>query len=116
MKMSYTPPVATPNYMTSDWGSSKTKETALKIDHIADKAQFAIEMLESALRGFDTIEKEIVDISNATQMPSREQIRAFAYRVDTHQKQVQDGLERLKQMMRDVDRATDNIQAVKTSW
>lgn len=114
--MSYTPPTASPNYMASDWGSSKTKETALKIDHIADKAQFAIEMLESALRGFDTIEKEIVDISNATSMPSREQIRAFAYRIDTNQNQLRDGLTRLKQMMTDVDRATDNIQQVRTGW
>lgn len=112
---SYVPPTSTPNYMSSDWGSSKTKETALKIDHIADKAEFAIEMLESALRGFDTLEKEIVDLSNASQMPSREQIRAFSYRIDTHQNQLQDGLSRLKQMMKDVDRATDNIQP-KTSW
>jgi hypothetical protein len=114
--MDYTPPTISPNYMTSDWGSSKTKETTMKIDHIADKAQFAIEMLESALRGFDTIEKEIVDLSNSSQMPSRESIRAFAYRIDTHQKQVQDGLERIKQMMLDIDKATDGIQSYKTSW
>lgn len=114
----YTPPTTSPNYMTSDWGHSRQKETALKIDHIADKAQFAIDMLESALRGFDTIEREIVDISNASTMPSREQIRAFAYRIDTNQNQLRDGLARLKQMMTDIDRATDNIQRqpVRTSW
>lgn len=113
---SYVPPTSTRNYMTSDWGSSTTKETALKIDHLADKAQFAIEMLESALRGFDTLEKEIIDISNASTMPSREQIRAFAYRIDTHQNQLGDGLQRLKKMMHDVDKATDPIQGVKTGW
>lgn len=114
--MSYTPQPRQQGYMTSDWGSSKTKETALKIDHIADKAEFAIEMLESALRGFDTLEKEIVDMSNSTTMPSREQVRAIAYRIDTHQNQVSDGLNRLKYMMKDVDKATDNIQGVRTSW
>lgn len=113
---SYTPPTQPVNYMTSDWGGTKSKETALKIDHIADKAQFAIEMLESALRGFDTIEKEIIDISNATQLPSREAIRAFAYRIDTHQNQVSDGLQRLRAMMVDVDRATDGIQGVRSGW
>jgi len=113
---SYTPSTTSPNYMSSDWGSSRTKETALKIDHIADKASFAIDMLESALRGFDTIEKEIVDLSNSSVMPSREQIRAFSYRIDTNQNQLRDGLERLKNMMKDVDRATDGIQQVKSNW
>jgi hypothetical protein len=115
MKMSYTPPTS-PNYMSSDWGTTKTRETALKIDHVADKAKFAIEMLESALRGFDAIEKEIVDASQSTIPPSREALRAFAYRIDTYQKQVQDGLTRLKQMMVDIDHITDHIQSPKTSW
>lgn len=115
MMMNNYTPKPTANYLVSDWGTSTRKETALKIDHIADKAQFAIEMLESALRGFDTIEKEIVDISNASAMPSRETIRAFAYRIDTHQRQVQDGLERIKNMMKDIDKATDVIQP-KASW
>lgn len=115
MTNNYNPPTA-PNYMTSDWGSSTTKETALKVDFIADKAKFAIEMLQTALAGFDTIEKEIIDASQATAPPSRETIRAFAYRIDTHQKQVQDGLDRLKLMMTDIDNATDRIQTPKTSW
>lgn len=114
--MPYTPPTASPNYMNSDWSSSKTKETAMKIDHIADKAKFAIEMLESALAGFDTIEKEIIDVSNATVQPSREQIRAFAYRIDSNQNQLRDGLNRVKSMMQEVDIATDNIQGFRSNW
>lgn len=113
--MSYEPK-PTPNYMSSDWGKSATKETALKIDHVADKAKFAIEMLESALKGFDTIEKEIIDASQSTNPPSRESIRAFAYRIDTHQNQVQDGLNHLKKMMEAIDQATDTIQTPKTTW
>jgi hypothetical protein len=110
----YTPPNS-PNYMSSDWGNYRTQHTANNIDHISDKAKFAIEMLETALRGFDTIEKEIVDVAQSQNLPSREQIRAFAYRIDTHQNQVQDGLNRLKQMMVDIDKATDNIQNIN-NW
>ncbi len=116
--MSYTPPTASPNYMTSDWQNSRTKETAMKIDHIADKAKFAIEMLESALAGFDTIEKEIIDLSNASIQPTREQIRAFAYRIDSNQNQLRDGMNRVKSMMLEVDKATDGIQSqsVRSNW
>jgi hypothetical protein len=112
----YNPNPKSPNYMSSDWGNSNTKMTAFHIDAISDKAKFAIEMLESALKGFDTIEKEIVDASNATNPISREGLRAFAYRVDTHQNQVADGLKRLKQMMDDIDKSTDQIQNQRTSW
>ncbi|WP_237446668.1 hypothetical protein [Shimazuella alba] len=59
-------PKPTPNYMSSDWGNSQTKYAALNIDHIADKAKFAIEILEASVKAFDSIEKEIVDASNAT--------------------------------------------------
>ncbi|CAM4242537.1 hypothetical protein BAMA_03140 [Bacillus manliponensis] len=113
--MSYTPK-PTPNYMSSDWGTSNAKTTALKIDHVADKAKFAVQMLESALKGFDTIEKEIIDASESTTPPTRESIRAFAYRIDTCQNQLQDGLTQLKQMMEDIDKTTDTIQQSKTSW
>lgn len=115
MSNGYTPD-PTPNYMSSDWGNNQTKQTAQHIDHVADKAKFAIEMLESALKGFDTIEKEIIDASQSTNPPSRETIRAFAYRIDTHQQQLQDGLSRLKKMMEDIDKVTDTIQRPKTSW
>ncbi|WP_410983227.1 hypothetical protein [Bacillus cereus] len=113
--MSYTPNPS-PNYMSSDWGTYNTKTTALKIDHVADKAKFAIQMLESALKGFDTIEKEIIDASQSTNPPSRESIRAFAYRIDSCQNQLQNGLSQLKQMMEDIDKTTDTIQQSKTSW
>jgi hypothetical protein len=111
----YTPNTSN-SYLSSDWGNNQAKTTALHIDHLADKASFAIEMLESALRGFDTLEKEIVDLSQSTTPPSREAIRAFAYRIDTHQQQLQDGLGRLKIMMTNIDKATDGIQQTRTSW
>lgn len=112
----YTPSPSTPNYMSSDWGSSQTKYTVQHIDHVADKAKFAIQMLETAVKGLDVLEKEIVDLSNATTIPSRESIRALAYRIDAQQGQVQSGLDHLKNMMSEIDRATDNIQKPRTSW
>jgi hypothetical protein len=113
--MTYNPNPA-PNYMGSDWGSSNVKTTALTIDHVADKAKFAIEMLDTALLGFDTIEKEIVDMSNMSVPPSRESIKALAYRIDSTQNQLKAGLDRLKQMMLEIDHKTDAIQKTRTSW
>lgn len=110
------PPTTPPNYMTSDWGTSHAKMTAMNIDHLADKAKFAIEILESTLNGFDAIEKEIVDASNATNPITREGLRAFAYRIDTQQNQIKQSLQHLKHMMIDIDKTTDKIQAPKTSW
>lgn len=111
----YTPPVGQTNYM-SGWGNHQAKETALKIDHIADKAKFGIEMLGTGLIGIDALEKELIELSHATHPPSQEQIRAIAHRLDAHQKQLQQGLDRIKEMMTDIDRETDHIQRPRTNW
>jgi hypothetical protein len=113
--MSYTP-TTSPGYLNSDWGSSKQKEAALHVNHVADKAKFAIDILESALASFDTIEKEIVDVSNSTTQPTREQIKAFAYRIDMSQKQVADGLKRIKDMMSEFEKITSTVTSQKTTW
>lgn len=112
----YTPPNQSPNYMTSDWGNSQVKYTAMGIDHLADKAKFAIQMLEVSLSGFDTIEKEIVDASNATTPITREGLRAFSYRIDAQQNQIRQSLSSLKEMMTDIDKVTDHIQKPKANW
>ncbi len=111
----YTPPVGQPNYM-SGWGNNQAKETALKIDHIADKAKFGIEMLGSGMIGIDALEKELIELSNAPQPPTQTQIRSIAHRLDAHQKQLQQALNRIKEMMNDIDRATDSIQNPRTNW
>jgi translation initiation factor 2 alpha subunit (eIF-2alpha) len=116
MSDNYRPPTQSPNYMTSDWGSSQTKYAAMNIDHVADKAKFAIQMLDSVVNGFDIIEKEIVDASNATNPITREGLRAFAYRIDGQQNQIKEALQHLKHMMDDIDRKTDSIQGQRTSW
>lgn len=111
----YTPPVGQTNYL-SGWGNNHAKETALKIDHIADKAKFGIEMLGTGLIGIDALEKELIELSYAPNPPSQEQIRAIAHRLDAHQKQLQQGLERIKDMMSDIDRETDHIQGSRKNW
>lgn len=111
----YTPPVGQNNYI-SGWGNNQAKETALKIDHIADKAKFGIEMLGTGLIGIDALEKELIELSNAPQAPTQVQIRSLAHRLDSHQKQLEQGLNRIKEMMNDIDRATDSIQGPRTSW
>ncbi|WP_145326270.1 hypothetical protein [Paenibacillus xylanexedens] len=112
----YTPPVGQPNYISGGWGNKQAKETALKIDHIADKAKFGIEMLGTGLNGIDAIEKELIEISHASQPPTQEQIRSMAHRLDAHQKQLQMALDRIKDMMTDIERETDAIQKPRTSW
>jgi len=112
----YTPPVGQSNYM-SGWGNNgKTKETASKIDHIADKAKFGIEMLGTGVQGIDAIEKELIELSNAPEPPTQTQIRSLAHRLDAHQKQLQQGLDRVKDMLDDIDKETDNIQKPRSSW
>lgn len=115
----YTPPTGNTNYMNSGsgWGNTQqTKHVALQVDFLADKAKFAIEMMEAALAGFDTIEKKIIDVSNSQVMPTPETIRAFAYDIDTNQKQLQAGLARVKEMMVDINRSTDAIQTPGKGW
>lgn len=112
----YTPPVGNSNYM-SGWGNnSQAKETASKIDHIADKAKFGIEMLSTGLIGVDALEKELIELSEAPQPPTQVQIRSIAHRLDSHQKQLQQALDRIKDMMNDIDKATDTIQKPRSNW
>ncbi|WP_195575423.1 hypothetical protein [Paenibacillus sp. 1001270B_150601_E10] len=111
----YTPPVGSSNYM-SGWGNSQAKETALKIDFIADKAKFGIEMLSSGLIGIDALEKELIELAEAPNPPTQVQIRSIAHRLDAHQKQIQQALDRVKDMMSDIDKATDAFQKPRTNW
>ncbi|MUT65702.1 hypothetical protein [Paenibacillus sp. NEAU-GSW1] len=111
----YTPPVGQNSYM-SGWGNNHNRETAHKIDHIADKAKFGIEMLSTGLIGIDAIEKELIEFSHAPEPPTQVQIRSIAHRLDAHQKQLQQALDRIKEMMNEIDRETDNIQRSRTNW
>lgn len=111
---SYTPPVtpvSTSNYM--NWGNNKM--TMHTIDMIADKVAFAVDMINSALLGFDAIEKELVALASQPTPPQPVMLTAIAGRVDTNQQQVMQGLLKIKEMMVEIDRATDTAKA-KTGW
>ncbi|MFE4029229.1 hypothetical protein ACFX4N_24030 [Priestia sp. YIM B13551] len=112
----FTPPVgSTPNYMT-DWSTSPTKHAAMKIEHTADKAAFAVDILNSAVTGFDAIEKELIEMSNSPHPPQPHHVRTIAHRIDTHQKQVQDGLEHIKRFMHEIERTSDHLGKPRTTW
>lgn len=111
----YTPPNQ-PNYMSSDWGGQQQKMTAMNIQHVIDKGQFAISMLEGVVNGFDTIERKIVDASNATTPISREGLRGFAYDIDAQQNQIKQTLEQLKQMLGEIKSTTGTMGQQRTNW
>jgi hypothetical protein len=109
--MSYTPPVGQNGYMTSGWGAgSQTALTARDIEHIADKAGFAVDMIENALTNFDAIEKELMELSGSSVPPTPEGLRIIAHRIDTAQKQVQQGLAKVKEFQGDIAKTTSTLQ------
>jgi len=115
----YTPPVGNGNNGYMDWGggsSNQTRSAANKIDNTAGKVQLIAEMLETALLGFDAIEKELVIIANAPHPPQSHSLHSIAVRVDTNQKQVQMGLEKIKALMSEIDRTTNSIQRPNNTW
>lgn len=115
MMNGYVPPASspTPNYM--GWGGATNQQmTAHKIDGTADKVAFVVDMLQNALLGFDGVEKELVGLSTAPNPPQPQYLMTLAQRVDTNQQQVMQGLAKIKELMVDIDVATDNIQ--KTGW
>lgn len=47
---------------------------------------------------------------------TREGLRAFAYRIDGQQVQINQVISHLEQMMRDINSSTENIQHSRTGW
>ncbi|MCU5076859.1 hypothetical protein COK00_11845 [Bacillus cereus] len=112
----YNPQPGGSNLLASDWGNTNARFVAQDIRHVADKVQFALQMLRSVVDGSDVIEKEIIDASNATTPITREGLRAFAYRIDGQQVQINQVISHLEQMMRDINSSTENIQHSRTGW
>ncbi|AEI45140.1 hypothetical protein [Paenibacillus mucilaginosus] len=107
----YTPPVGGNNNYMNNWGNpNRIDRAANQIDHIADKASFAIDMINTALLAIDSIEKELVELSNAPVPPQPTTLTSLAHRLDTNQKQVKDGLDKIKTLMAEIDRTTDHLQ------
>lgn len=100
----------------ADWGMNQTKLAAIENKHLADKAEFAITIIEGVVNGFDVIEKEIVDMSNSGVQPTREGIRAFAHRIDGQQNQIKQALQQLKEMVGDMKTTNQQIQSNRSGW
>ena len=105
------------SYMNnSGWGyNSPQQMTANHVDHIADKMSIGIDMVNNTLIGIDEIGKELIALAGGQTPPKPEQLRAIAGRLDTYQNQIRDGLNKVKEMAKEIDKVTDNIQQ-SPSW
>jgi hypothetical protein len=111
MSNNYTPPVGQTNYM-SGWGSSNnnTKSSAKDIEHTADKTDFAVDMVDNALLAYDSVEKELMEMANASMPPTPEALRALAHRIDNHQQQARMGLLKIKEFQKNIVKSSGTIQ------
>lgn len=97
------------SYMNG-WNSTASRITATQIDMISDKINFISEMIQSGLLGFDAIEEELRMISTQPNPPQPAQLMSLAARIDTTQRQAFDGLQKLRVLAIEIDRATDKLQ------
>lgn len=103
------------NYM--GWNNAPSKMTAYQIDNLADKIRFLTDMLDNTLISFDTLEKELVNMANAPVPPQPTALTSVANRIDGNQKQLRDGLNKLKELTKEIDLATDKLQGNnKNGW
>lgn len=105
-------------YMNAGWGMQASAMTATQIDMIADKINFVSDMIAQGLIAFDAVESELVALSRGTVPPQPAQLQAIAGRVDVNQQQIFMGLQKLKELSKEVDRATDKLQRgnVSQGW
>lgn len=106
-------------YMNAGWGMQASAMTATQIDMIADKINFVSDMIAQGLIAFDAVENELVALSRGNIPPQPAQLQAIAGRVDANQKQIFMGLQKLKELSKEVDRATDKLQqgnAAQGGW
>lgn len=97
------------NYMNS-WNAPASRITANQIDMIMDKVSFISEMVQTGLLGFDSIEQELRLLASQPNPPQPAQLLSIASRIDTTQQQTFASLQKLRELAREVDRATDRLQ------
>lgn len=104
------------SYSNNSWGYySPQQSTANKVDHIADKIDFAVSMINNNLIAIDETKNELAIISQGNTPPRPEQLKAICSRLDTYQLQIKDGLLKIKELAKEIDLATDSIQNTP-SW
>ena len=97
------------NYMNS-WNAPASRITANQIDMIMDKVNFISEMIQTGLLGFDAIEQELRLLAGQPNPPQPAQLISIATRIDATQRQTFASLQTLRELTREVDRATDKLQ------
>lgn len=103
------------SYMNdSGWGyQSPQQHVANKVDHVADKISFALDMADNQIIGIDGIEKELRALASGQTPPRPEQLLSIAGRLDTLQNQLKDNFMKVKEMTKEIDLVTDAIQSNK---
>lgn len=96
-------------YMNAGWNGAN-QMTAFQIDMIAEKINFVSEMIQQGLVAFDAIEQELVNYSRGQVPPQPQQLASMASRIDANQKQIFMGLQKLRELSIEVDKATDKLQ------
>lgn len=97
------------DYMNS-WNTAHSRITANQIDVISDKVNFIAEMMQTGLLGFDSIEEELRIIASQPNPPQPAQLMSLASRIDMTQRQVFEGLQKLRYLTVEIDKATDKLQ------
>lgn len=90
------------------WGNNH--RVADKVDHIADKIEFACDMINNASMSLDSLYMELMQISNQPNPPEPSTLMGIATRIQTSRRQIDDGLMKVKEMARNIDSETDDIQ------
>ena len=103
------------SYMNdSGWGyQSPQQHVANKVDHVADKISFALDMADNQIIGIDGIEKELRALASGQTPPRPEQLISIAGRLETLQNQLKDNFMKVKEMTKEIDLVTDAIQSNK---
>lgn len=105
------------SYMNNTgWGyQSPQQQIANKVDHVADKISFALDMANNQIIGIDGIESELRALATGQTPPRPEQLTALAGRLNTLQNQLKDNFVKIKDMAKEIDVTTDAIQN-KGGW
>ena len=99
------------SYMNNNWGyNSPQQQVANKVDHVADKIAFALDMANNQIIGIDGIETELRALATGQTPPRPEQLTSIAGRLNALQNQLKDNFTKMQQMTKEIDITTDVIQ------
>lgn len=106
-------------YLNNAW-QVPNQMTANRIDMVADKINFVSSMIQQGLLAFDGLEEELKLMANSPTPPSPAQLVSIASRIDTNQKQIFMGLQKLRELSVEIDKATDTLQGrpqnISSGW